>query len=305
VPAQTHIATAHAVEYTGAKAVFVDCDLETGNISLNEIKKKFTSKTKAICVVHFLGIPVDIKPIQSFAKKNRVKLIEDCALALGSSYYDNHVGNIGLAGVFSFYPVKHITTGEGGMIITNNRKLADKLRIIRAFGVNKNFQERKKPGLYNSNFLGLNFRMSEIHATLGCSQIKKIKNFLKIRKNNFEILKNNLLKNKNILVIDSNNDNLNNSFYCLTIVLKNRLSKKRNEIIESLNKIGIGTSIYYPHPLPRMNYYKNKYKLSIKDFKNAATISDFSIALPVGPHINTFKAKQMSKNILYILSEYE
>ena len=112
VPAQTHIATAHAVEYTGAKAVFADCDIKTGNISLDQIKKKINNRTKAICIVHFLGIPVDIKPIKNFAKKNNLFLIEDCALALGSNYYGKHVGTLGDAGVFSFYPVKHITTGE-------------------------------------------------------------------------------------------------------------------------------------------------------------------------------------------------
>ena len=305
VPAQTHIATAHAVEYTGAKAVFADCDIKTGNISLDQIKKKINNRTKAICIVHFLGIPVDIKPIKNFAKKNNLFLIEDCALALGSNYYGKHVGTLGDAGVFSFYPVKHITTGEGGMIITNKKKLAKRLKLSRAFGVNKNYRERKKPGLYNSNQLGINFRMSEIHCSLGSSQIDKVKRFLNIRKNNFEFLVKNLKSNNNISIIDSDKKYLKNSHYCLTIILKKNLRKKRDKIIKDLNTKGIGTSIYYPHPLPRMNYYKNKYKLKLDNFKNARIISDFSIALPVGPHISSSQVKKMSNIINSVLSKYE
>ena len=247
VPAQTHIATAHAVEFTGAKAVFVDCDIKTGNLTLEKIKKKVTKKTKAICVVHFLGIPVDIKEIKAYAKKNKLFLIEDCALALGAKYYDRHVGTIGDAGVFSFYPVKHICTGEGGMIITNNNKIAKKLRLIKAFGVNKTFSQRKTPGLYNSNYLGTNYRMSEIHCSLGVSQMKKIKFFLKKRKHNFNYLLTSI-KSKKIQIIDSNNNQLKSSHYCFSIVLKENISNKRNQIIKKLNNNGIGTSIYYPHP---------------------------------------------------------
>jgi perosamine synthetase len=187
VPAQTHISTAHAVELTGAKPVFVDCDLKTGNISASDIEKKINKKTKAIAVVHFLGIPVNILEIKKIAKKNNIFILEDCALAIGARYNNKHVGTIGDVGVFSFYPVKHFTTGEGGIIITKNKRLSKKLKLLRAFGVNKTFSERKK-GLYNSNYLGLNYRMSEIHAAIGCSQIKKLPSFLKQRKINFDLM---------------------------------------------------------------------------------------------------------------------
>ena len=220
-------------------------------------------------------------------------------------YYGKHVGTIGDAGVFSFYPVKHITTGEGGMIITNKEKLAKRLRLSRAFGVNKNYQERKKPGLYNSNLLGMNFRMSEIHCSLGSSQIDKANQFLRIRKNNFKFLVKSLNHNDNISIIDSDKEYLKNSHYCLTIILKKNLRNKRDKIIKDLNSKGIGTSIYYPHPLPRMNYYKNKYKLKIENFKNARIISDFSIALPVGPHISPSQVKKMSYLVNFVLSKHE
>ena len=305
VPAQTHISTVHAVELTGAKPVFTDCELESGNINASEIKKKITKNTKAVAIVHFLGIPANIMEIKKLAKNNNLFLLEDCALAIGAKYNHNyHVGTIGDVGVFSFYPVKHITTGEGGMIITKNKKLAKKLRLLRAFGVNKTFSERKK-GIYNSNYLGLNYRMSEIHAAIGCGQIKKLPNFLKQRHINFELMNKNLKNNKNIKVIKNDNVTSKSSHYCLSIILKNNLSNKRNEIMKKINQSGIGTSIYYPHPVNRMNYYKKKYKFNKKNFKNATTISDNSIALPVGPHLKQHQILSISRIVNNILKKYE
>ena len=123
VPAQTHIATAHAVELTGAKPVFIDCDNKTGNIDAQKIEEKINIRTKAICVVHYLGIPVNMKEIIKIARKKKLFVLEDCALSLGAKYNNIHTGLIGDAGVFSFYPVKHITTAEGGIVITNNNNL--------------------------------------------------------------------------------------------------------------------------------------------------------------------------------------
>ena len=119
LPAQTHVATAHAVELVGAKPVFVDSKFPTGNIDVEQIEKKITKKTKAITVVHYLGNPVDMIKVSSLAKKHKLYLLEDCDLALGAKIKNKHVGLYGDAGFFSFYPVKHITTAEGGMIILN------------------------------------------------------------------------------------------------------------------------------------------------------------------------------------------
>ena len=129
VPAQTHIATAHAVELTGAKPVFVDAEAVTGNIDIDKIESAITENTKAISVVHYLGVPVDMILVKKIAQKHKIFLLEDCALAPGAYIDDLHVGLHGDAGVFSFYPVKHLTTAEGGMIILKNSKLAEKLRI--------------------------------------------------------------------------------------------------------------------------------------------------------------------------------
>ena len=137
VPAQTHTATAHAVELSGAKPIFVDCNLYDGNINTSLLEKKITKKTKAICVVHFLGVPAEMNVIKRIANKFKLFLIEDCALSLGATYNGKHTGLFGDAGVFSFYPAKHITTGEGGMLITKNKKIQKKIKISKSLGINK------------------------------------------------------------------------------------------------------------------------------------------------------------------------
>jgi Predicted pyridoxal phosphate-dependent enzyme apparently involved in regulation of cell wall biogenesis len=153
VTSQSHVATAHCIEYVGAKPVFIDCELQTGNIDLNKIEEKITKKTKAIAIVHFAGIPVNMNLLNKISKKFKLKIIEDCALALGSKINNKHVGLIGEAGIFSFYPIKHITTIEGGMIISKNKKLIDFVKKNRAFGYKKN--TRDKNSLYDVDSLGL------------------------------------------------------------------------------------------------------------------------------------------------------
>ena len=120
--------------------------------------------------------------IQSIAKKNKLFVLEDCALSLGAKYNNIHTGLLGDAGVFSFYPAKHITTGEGGILITKNKKLYNKIKLLKSLGINKTFLERKTPGIYDAVDVGFNYRMSEIHASLGSIQIDRINKFLSARK---------------------------------------------------------------------------------------------------------------------------
>ena len=303
VPAQTHVATAHAVELLGAKPVFVDCELETGNIDAKKIEKKITKKTKAIAVVLFLGIPADMIKIKRIAKKHKLFILEDCALSLGAKIQRKHTGLFGDAGVFSFYPVKHITTGEGGILITNNKKIAEKIKSKKAFGVDKNYNQRNYPGKYDVRELGLNYRMSEIHASIGVEQIKKIEEFLKIRKRNFNFLTKKLKNIKNIKILRNKNDNFLSSNYCMSVILDKKISMKRNKIIRFLNDNGIGTSIYYPKPVPLMSYYKKKYKHKSIGFKNASIISDKSIALSIGPHINLKNLSYVSRILKKIIAQ--
>ena len=287
VPAQTHVATAHAVELTGAKAVFVDVDEQTGNIDIESIKEAVTPRTRAIAVVHYLGVPVDMPPVLEIARQNSLFVLEDCALAPGTYLDGVHAGLHGDVGVFSFYPVKHFTTAEGGMVITRHRDLAVKINHLKAFGVDRTHGERKVPGLYDANALGFNYRMSEIHAAIGVEQLKKLNGFLERRQENFEGLSQNLQHLDHIRVLPQPRvHRFQISYYCLGLLLDESIRSKRPEIMTALGKRGVGSSIYYPHPVPRMTYYRERYGYGVEEFKKAALISDGIIALPVGPHLN-------------------
>ena len=303
VPSQTHVATAHAVELTGARPIFIDSDSVTGNINIDLIEKKITRKTKAICVVHYLGLPTDVIKLNKIAKKYKLYVVEDCALSLGAKIKKTHTGLLGYAGAFSFYPVKHITTGEGGMVITKDKKLATKIKLMRGLGVNKSFQERKVPGIYDAISLGFNYRMNEFQASIGIEQLKKLPSFLKIRKRNFNYLREKLNQNEYINVLPGKVGNLRGSYYCLLAVLGSKLIKHRKKVINKLNKVGVGTSIYYPQPVPRMAYYKKKYTYKAKNFANATKFSDNTIALPVGPHLNLKDCEFISTNLTKIINK--
>jgi len=301
VPAQTHIATAHAIELTGAKPVFVDAEIESGNIDISKIELEINKNTKAISVVHYLGVPVDMTAVKKITDKYNLFLMEDCALAPGAFHKNKHVGLHGDVGVFSFYPVKHITTAEGGIIILKNEKLASKLKLKKAFGVDRTHGERKIPGMYETLDLGFNYRMSEIHAAIGVEQVKKLPKFLQQRRSNFELLESLINKDKLRILAQPVNEEAVSSHYCLSVILEDSIKDKRPEIMERLKTEGVGTSIYYPQPVPRMKYYRDKYGYDETKYKNASLISDNSINLPVGPHLNKKHMKFIAKTFNKIL----
>ncbi len=303
VPAQTHVATVHAVEVVGAKPVFADCDRETGNMTVDAIEALITPRTKAIGLVHFLGIPCDMPAIMKLAEGHNLKVIEDCALALGTRYDGVHAGLFGDAGTFSFYPVKHITTGDGGMVVTRHAALSEKISKARAFGVDRTFSERKVPGVYDVLSLGINYRLSDINSAIGREQLKRLDTILERRATNFARLKKGLHGLENTAVLDVTSARQTNSHYCLTVVLDGPLAGQRTEVIGRLNAEGVGTSVYYPHPIPRLVYYRDKYGEDLAKFPNAARISDQSIALPVGPHLGTDDMDYIAESLTTIVKE--
>ena len=287
VPAQTHVATVHAVEVVGARPIFVDCDRATGNMTPEAIEAAITPRTRAIGLVHFVGVPCDMPAIMTVATKRDLKVVEDCALALGTRWNGTHAGLFGDAGTFSFYPVKHITTGDGGMLVTRREDLAKKISRARAFGIDRTFAERTVPGVYDVLSLGINYRLSDINSAIGREQLKRLDTILERRARNFSALKKGLSGLEHVVVLDVTAAGQTSSHYCLTAVFDGPLADKRTEIIRRLNAAGVGTSVYYPHPIPRLQYYREKYGEDLARFPNAAWISDQSIALPVGPHLET------------------
>jgi len=306
VPAQTHVATAHAIELVGAKPIFVDVDKDTGNINIEQIKSAITKRTKAISIVHYLGMPVNMDRIMKVAKKHDLFVVEDCALAIGAYYKGVHVGLHGDVGCFSFYPIKHITTAEGGMLITKHDKIATSIEQQRAFGMNRHHADKRKiPGVYDVTQLGFNYRMSEIHASIGIEQLKKVNTFLEKRKLNYETLTAGLRKINEISLFKSTHGDFQSSYYCHSILLKDSIVKKRFEIIDYLKKNGVGTSIYYPRAVPQMTYYKNKYGYKKNSYPIAEWISNSSIALPVGPHLNQKDMNYIIKTLKNAIKKFK
>jgi perosamine synthetase len=306
VPAQTHIATAHAVALTGATPVFVDADPECGNINIDAVEQAVTPNTRAIAVVHYLGVPVDMPKIMEIAGKHNLFVLEDCALAPGARVDGVHAGLLGDAGVFSFYPVKHLTTGEGGMVILRDGALAENLKLLKAFGVDRTHGERKVPGVYDTVALGFNYRMSEIHAAIGVEQLKKLPGFLEARKQNYTALSGYLSDQAGINILPQPvNDHVTSCHYCMGVLLNDELAPKRPALMEMLGKQGIGTSVYYPQPVPRMRYYQEKYGYEATRYPNAARISDSMLALPVGPHLNTDDMQYMAAEFKKCIKEIQ
>ena len=306
VSSQTHVATAHAIESCGAKPIFIDSEKDTGNIKIDDIEKRINKKTKAITIVHYLGNPVDMEKIKNLAKKYNLYILEDCALALGAKIKKKHVGLFGDAGFFSFYPVKHMTTGEGGMIIIKNKKFSKIIRKMRAFGYNKNLNQRKIPGQYDVDTFGFNFRMGEINASIGINQLKNLKKFHYIRKKNYNFLLKNLKNFKSFNILKHLDDNkYQSAYYCFSLILNDKIKNKRKQLIKNLNKMGLGTSIYYPKPVPLLKYYKKKYGFKDVNFKNSNVISENSICLPIGPHLSIKDLKEIIKILTLVFNMYE
>ncbi len=301
VPAQTHVATVHSVEFVGATPVFVDCELETGNVNIDLMEALITDKTRAIVIVHFVGIPVDMPKVMALAERHGLKVVEDCALAVGARVDGRHVGLFGHCGGYSFYPVKHITTGEGGMFVSRHENVVAKVAKFRAFSVDRTHTQRKVPGIYDVTGVGMNYRMSEMQAALGRGQVEKIPAILKARAANFALLKERLCEGDEFHVLDSSQTRLENSHYCLIAVLKGDRAKKRDDIILALKERKIGTSVYYPHPVPRLQYYREKYGYTPGQCPNAETISDEAIALPVGPHLDSADINHLADTLTSLM----
>ena len=294
VPAMTHTATSHAVEYTGARAVFADVDLITGNIEPEEIQKKINKNTKAIIIVHMAGFACKIDKIEKICQHYKLKLIEDCAHSIGTKYKKRHVGNFGISGCFSFYPTKQITTGEGGMLITNDNKFFRKIKQLKAFGIDKDINQRVKQGTYDVKSLGFNYRLTDFQSALGLRQLNNYK--LNLQKRHLLAKKyiEGLGKIKEIVCMPYSQE-------CSFFVFQIFCHKKRDELLKEFKKQKIGVSIHYATPLPSMSYYKKKYSYKMSDYTIAKNYADKNISLPIYPSL---KLKELNKIVKVVKKFY-
>ena len=270
VPALTHAATAHAVLATGARIRICDVGAD-GNISAETLNKAMDIDISAVCVVHFLGKPVHMPAIMEIAGSKPV--VEDCALSLGAKIGDRHVGLFGHTGCFSFYPAKHITTGEGGMVLTTSMSLVKKLRKMRAFG-------KITDPEFDIIMPGLNYRMGEINAAIGIEQMKRLPGILEARKRNA------------LYLIDALHPRAIGGDYAVSYVAES--PDKAKEIRNKLAARSLETSTYYPKPLHRLKYFAERYEA---DCPMADNISACSVTLPVGPHVKQEKMDVMIETI--------
>jgi len=292
VPAFTWIATANVVEHLGAKVVFCDIDLETFNLDVQQLTSLVTSKTKAILPVHLFGMAADMEPINSFAKQHNLWVVEDAACGFGSRYHGEHVGTLGDTGVFSFHPRKAITTGEGGMITTQDDELAAKLRRLRDHGAAMSDLQRHlgaRPYLLADHpDAGYNQRMTDLQAALGSAQMDRASDIIlerqRLAKQYDEALVN--LTWLRTPVHRNGYQHGYQSYPCLfqPESLKpdavSRINERRNAWMDKLQKIGISTRPA-THAVHMLTFYREKYKLNPQDFPNAYAANDCSISLPL------------------------
>jgi dTDP-4-amino-4,6-dideoxygalactose transaminase len=224
--------------------------------------------------------------INALARSRGLFVVEDCALAVGASLDGIACGLLGDVGVFSFYPVKHLTTAEGGMVVSRHADVVASIANIKAFGYDRTPAERKVPGVYDIARLGLNYRMNEIAAAIGLEQVKKMAGMQRRRNANTAVLRLALADVAGITLLSDGDDRRVHANYCLVTVLDDGLARRRPMIIESMKASGVGTSVYYPVPIPLSKYYRTKYGARAEEFPNASRISQQSIALPVGPHLD-------------------
>ncbi len=292
IPAFTWISTANVVEHLGGKVVFCDIDLETFNIDVNQLEEKITPKTKAIIPVHLFGLPADMDPIMKIAKKYNLIVVEDAACGFGSRYKNKHVGTIGDTGAFSFHPRKAITTGEGGMITTDNLELAEKMRSMRDHGAMMSDYQRHHgslPYLLSEHpYAGYNYRMTDIQGSLGYEQMKRAE---EITLERVELAKRykQYLSDLDFFQLPIDNENFFNgyqSFPCLfnyrKIKTKNidKINEERNFFMNSLQKRGVSTRPA-THAVHMLKYYRNKYLIKKTDFPNSYIANECSISFPL------------------------
>ena len=288
VPTNTFAATANVALYVGAKPVFADSDLETFNISPKDVRDKISKKTKAIIVVHLCGNPCDMDALCKIAEENDLMLIEDCAHAHGAKYKGRSCGTFGIASAFSFYPTKVMTTGEGGMVVTNDQRLAEKIKIIRNHG-------RASYGPAEIIDLGFNYRMPEINAILGLSQLIHINEYVENR-NKFANLYNEQLAKIKWLTPQKVREGNLSSYYAYNIKLEDDAPVTRDELMLKLKEKGVETSILY-NPVHLQPYYSKLLGFTKGRLPVAELLGERTLALPLYSCMSTEDIKYVVEKL--------
>ena len=267
----TFIATANSILFQGAKPVFADVDERTFNINPADVMEKITNRTKAIIGVHLFGHPFDVEAIQEICEDYNLILIEDCAQAHGAEYKGKKVGGFGIAGCFSFYATKNMTTGEGGMITTNSDEIARICRLLRNHG------ESQK---YHHTMLGYNYRMTDMQAAIGNIQLRKLDKFNEKRIKNAEYLNRHLWMEG--LITPHKKSEVKHVYHQYVIKLEEDFPMPRDAFCEYLKSKGVGCAVHYPIPIYKQPLYQ---QLGYGEQKcpTALALAKKVLSLPVHP----------------------
>ena len=295
IPTFSIISTALCVIKLGLKPVLVDSNIYTWNMDSDQVIKKITKKTKAIIITHIYGFPVDMKKILAIAKKKNIKIIEDSAEMIGQTYFKKRCGTFGDLSTFSFYANKHITTGEGGMILTNNKKMYNKCKSLRnlCFGIGT-----KK---FNHDDIGWNYRMTNVQAAIGCGQLKNISWIIRrkrqIGKRYISILK----KCNKIYIQPYKLSYSKNIFWVFGILLKKNANISRDQVTKKLLKHNIQTRNFF-YPMHKQKIFKKMRLFPKKQkFPNSDYLSKKGFYLPSGVGITNVEIDFVAKTLLKIL----
>lgn len=303
----TFVASANCALYCGANVDFVDIDPNTYNISINalqqklELAKKNNSLPKILVAVHFAGTSCDMSAISELAARYKFNIIEDASHAIGAKYNGRPVGSCQYSdiSVFSFHPVKIITTGEGGIATTNNPELHKKMDLLRTHGVTRDRgQMHSEPDggwYYEQIELGFNYRMSDIHAALGLSQLTRLNRFIEER-NSIAVYYRDKLKNSSVIAIPEVRGNILSSYHLYVV----RVDKKvRRDVFESMRNKGIGVNVHYI-PVYKHPYYQ-QYNFNEADFPEAERYYQEAITLPIFPGLSYQELDYICDTLLEVL----
>lgn len=298
----TFAATASAAVYCGAKPVFADVKEDTLTIDCKEIEKKITKKTKAIVPVDFAGHPCDYDEIKKIAKKYNLLIIEDAAHSLGSEYRGIKIGSLADMTVLSFHPVKIITTGEGGMILTDRRDFYEKMKTFRQHGIVK--MPQKGGWYYEVENLGYNYRLTDIQCALGSSQLKKLDRFIK-RRRQIASRYNETFKDIKEIAIPLEKDWATSAWHLYALRLNlERLNAGRGKIFDEFQKQGIGVQVHYI-PLNLQPFYQKTFGYKPGDFPVAENYYERAITLPLYPKMSDREVGQVIASTRKIINSYK
>ena len=285
IPDLTFVADANAILACNAKPTIVDINKNNFFLSISNLKKNITKKTKAIIPVHIYGQVCNINEVLDVAKANNLKVVEDCAHAIGTFHKPKHVGTIGNTGCFSFYPTKNITTAEGGMVITNSKNIADKVRQLRSHGMLKSLKSRYASGypwVFDILEPGYNYRLDEIRCALGISQLRRVAKINKMRKTAVLYYHSKLRNISGIILPDMVKDK-SHSYHLYTIRITKLFGMSRNQLFKKLKHAGIRTTVYWM-PIHEFTAY-NKY-VKKSNVATTSKIYDEILSLPLFPNIS-------------------